>query len=103
MPDVVDVIRHDITVRQGKTFRLRVVFLDAAGAPVDLTQAGYLARAQIRVPNALAATPAVDHDSDVKGGITMNSDGEIDWVIEDRSVHAESRREDSEVHDGMVR
>lgn len=45
---------HDITVEQGATFLLSVVYKDSAGAVVDLT--GYTARMQIRKKKSSTTT-----------------------------------------------
>jgi len=48
---------HDITIEQGATFRLSLIWKDSAGALVDLT--GYTARMQVRRRHSSEDPPAL--------------------------------------------
>lgn len=76
----VQVVDHRIRIRQGKTWKMVVVFKDNTNTVVNLTQSGYVARMQVRAP-ATVSTPQIDLDSAGKGGITLNSSGEITMTV----------------------
>lgn len=58
---------YDITILQGATFQLRIVWKDAAGALLDLT--GYTARMQIR--ERVSSTTTLANLTTENGGITL--------------------------------
>lgn len=49
--------QHDITIEQGATFRLSLVWRDSAGALIDVT--GYTARMQVRRRHTTEDPPAL--------------------------------------------
>jgi hypothetical protein len=65
--------KYDITIEQGATFRLHLVWKDSEGVPVDLT--GYSARMQIR--QFVQSDDVVLSLNTGNGGIVLGEDGDI--------------------------
>lgn len=59
---------HNITIEQGATFRLSLIWNDAAGDPINLT--GYTARMQVRRKHS-SADPALLSFTTEDGSITL--------------------------------
>jgi hypothetical protein len=70
---------YNITIEQGATFTLGVRYLDSDEDPIDLD--GYSARMQIR-PYAESDDVIVTIDTGSNGGITIESDWQIDIEID---------------------
>lgn len=60
--------QHDITIEQGATFLLNLIWRDSAGALVDLT--GYTARMQVRQKHTSDDPPALTLTTE-NGAITL--------------------------------
>lgn len=69
---------YALTIYQGATFELRVIWQDSNRAPINLT--GYTARMQIR--ERLSATTTLANMTSENGGITLGgSTGTIDLLL----------------------
>ncbi|MCY1167132.1 hypothetical protein D9M73_70890 [compost metagenome] len=69
---------YALTIYQGATFQLRVIWQDSNRVPIDLT--GYTARMQIR--ERLAATTTLANMTTENGGITLGgAAGTIDLLL----------------------
>lgn len=69
---------YDLTILQGATFELRVIWQDSSRAAISLT--GYTARMQIR--ERLSATTTLANLSTENGGITLGgAAGTVDLLL----------------------
>lgn len=77
---------HDITIDKGATFTMRAIWMDSAGALMNLTQ--FSARMQIRKSHK-DETVMVSLTSDPAGGIVLGgAAGTVDITITDETTSA---------------
>lgn len=76
---------YNITIEQGATFQLHLVYKDSGGTPIDIS--GYTARMQVRREYS-SPTPLLDLNTE-NGGITLgDATGKVDVVAADTATRA---------------